>query len=68
MQQNAGSYLLIQSVSLCIFIGELSPLMFRDIKETLLLLFVTFDVIFMFVWLSFWGLLKEDYFLAFSKV
>jgi hypothetical protein len=33
MQQNAGSCLHIQSVSLCLFIGELSPLMLRDIKE-----------------------------------
>ena len=33
MQQNAGSCLHIQSVSLCFFIGELSPLIVRDIKD-----------------------------------
>jgi hypothetical protein len=33
MQQNADSCLLIQSVSLCLFIGKLSPLMLRCIKE-----------------------------------
>jgi hypothetical protein len=29
MQQNVGSFLSIQSVSLCLFIGELSALMLR---------------------------------------
>jgi hypothetical protein len=33
MQQNARSCLCIQFVSLCLSIGELSPLMSRDIKE-----------------------------------
>jgi hypothetical protein len=33
MQQNARSCLHIQSVSLCLFIGELSPLMLREIKD-----------------------------------
>jgi hypothetical protein len=33
MQQNAGSCLLIQSVSIWLFIGELIPLMLRYIKE-----------------------------------
>jgi hypothetical protein len=33
MQQNVGSCLCIQSVNLYLFIGELSPLMLRDIKE-----------------------------------
>jgi hypothetical protein len=33
MQQNAGSCLQIHFVSLCLFIGELSPLILRDIKE-----------------------------------
>jgi hypothetical protein len=32
-QQNIVSYLCSQSVSLCLFIGELSPLILRDIKE-----------------------------------
>ena len=48
MQQNVGSCSRSQSVSLCLFIGELSPLMLRDIKEQWLLL----PVIFIFVWLS----------------
>jgi hypothetical protein len=38
MQENVGSYLYIQSVSLCLFIEELSPLILRDIKEKRLLL------------------------------
>jgi hypothetical protein len=42
MQYNAGSYICIQSVSLCLFIGELSPLMLRDVKEKSLLLLVIF--------------------------
>jgi hypothetical protein len=37
MHQNAGSCLNSQSVSLCIFIGKLSPLILRDIKEGWLL-------------------------------
>jgi hypothetical protein len=32
MQQNSGSCLCIQSVSLCLFIGELIPLILRDIS------------------------------------
>ena len=32
-QQNVGSCLYSQSISLCLFIGELSPLILRDIKE-----------------------------------
>jgi hypothetical protein len=44
MQQNFGSFLLIQSVNLCLFIGELSPLILRDIKEKRLLLPVIFVV------------------------
>jgi hypothetical protein len=32
-QQNVGSCLCSQSVSLRLFIGELSPLILRDIKE-----------------------------------
>ena len=35
MQQNDGSYLRIQFVSLCLFIGELSLLVLRDIKGLL---------------------------------
>lgn len=37
MQQNAESCLYIQSVSLCLFIDELNPLILRDIKDRLLL-------------------------------
>jgi hypothetical protein len=33
VQENAGSCLCIQSISLCHFIGELNPLMLIDIKE-----------------------------------
>jgi hypothetical protein len=33
MQQNFGYSLCNQSVSLCLFIGELSPLMLREMKE-----------------------------------
>jgi hypothetical protein len=41
MQQNLGSCFCSQSVSLCLFIRELSPLLLRDIKEnSLLLLFL----------------------------
>jgi hypothetical protein len=32
-QQNFGSCLCSQSVSLCLFIGELNPLVLRDFKE-----------------------------------
>jgi hypothetical protein len=44
MQQKVGSYLCSQSVSLCLFIEELSPLILRDIKEKSLLLPVIFVV------------------------
>jgi hypothetical protein len=33
MQQNVGSPLRIQSVTLCLLIVELSPLILRDVKE-----------------------------------
>jgi hypothetical protein len=33
MQQNVGSCLCSQSVRLCLFTGELSPLILREIKE-----------------------------------
>jgi hypothetical protein len=68
MQQKVGSCLCNHSVSLCIFIGELSPLILRDIKEKLLLLPVIFVVRggILSMWLSSLGLLKE-YFLTFSR-
>jgi hypothetical protein len=37
MKQNAGSFLHIQSLSLWLFIGELSQLILRDIKDKWLL-------------------------------
>jgi hypothetical protein len=33
IHQSVGSCLYIQSVSLCLFIGELCPLMLRDIND-----------------------------------
>ena len=56
-QQNGGFCLCSQSVSLCLFIGEFSPLILSDIKEKLLLLPVIFVVRvgILFMWLSsFW--------------
>ena len=46
-----------QSISLCLFIGELSPLILRDSKERYLLLPVIFVVRseIVFVWLSSFG-------------
>jgi hypothetical protein len=44
MQQNVQSCLYSQSVSLCFYIGELSPLILRDIQEKSLLVPVTFVV------------------------
>ena len=54
MQQNVGSCLCSQSVSLCLFIGELSSMILRDIKEKFLLLPVIFvlSVGILFLWLS----------------
>ena len=68
MQQKVGSCLHNEPVSLCLFIGELSPLILRDIKENSLLLLVNFVVRvgILFIWLSSLGLLKY-YFLAFSR-
>ena len=61
MQQNTGSCLRIQSVSLCLFIGELSPLMLKDIKENRVLLSVIFVVRsgIKFVWLSSFGFVER---------
>ena len=54
MQQNVGYYLCNHSVSLCLFIGELSALILRDIKEKQLLLPVIFVVRvgILFLWIS----------------
>ena len=62
-----GSHLCNQFVSLCLFIGELSPLILRDIKEKYVLLpifVVRVGIVSCGYLLS--GLLK-DYFLAFSR-
>ena len=52
----------IQAVILCLFAGELSPLMLRDIKEKWLLLPVIFVVRggIMFVWLSSFGFVERS--------
>ena len=72
MQQNIGSFLPNQSLSLCLFTGELSPLILRDIKEEalifpVLLLLLLLELEFYSCGYLLLGLLK-DYFLAFSKV
>jgi hypothetical protein len=58
----------VTSLLVCLFIGELSPLILRDIKEKSLLLSVIFVVRvgILFMWLSSLGFLK-DYFLAFFR-
>jgi hypothetical protein len=68
MQQNVGSCLCSYSFSLCLLIGELSPLILRDIKENELLFPVIFVVRvgILFCGYLLLGLLK-DYFLAFSR-
>ena len=72
MQQNIGSFLPNQSLSLCLFSGELSSLILRDIKEEalifpVLLLLLLLELEFCSCGYLLLGLLK-DYFLAFSKV
>jgi hypothetical protein len=54
MQQNDGTCLCDQSLSPCLFIAELSPLIIRDIKENMLLFPVIFVVRvgILFMWLS----------------
>jgi hypothetical protein len=49
-----GPFLYSQSISLCLFIGEPSPLTLREIKENYLLLSVIFGVKvgILFLWLS----------------
>jgi hypothetical protein len=70
MQQNVGSCLHIQSVGLCLFIGKLSPLILRDIKgnDCCFLLFLLLEVELCLCGYLLFGLLKEDYFVAFSRV
>ena len=72
MQLNIGSFLPNQSLSLCLFSGELSSLILRDIKEEalifpVLLLLLLLELEFYSCGYLLLGLLK-DYFLAFSKV
>ena len=72
MQQNIGSFLPNQSLSLCLFTGELSSLILRDIKEEalifpVLLLLLLLELEFYSCGYLLLGLLK-DYFLAFSRV
>ena len=72
MQQNIGSFLPNQSLSLCLFTGELSSLILRDIKEEalifpVLLLLLLLELGFYSCGYLLLGLLK-DYFLAFTKV
>jgi hypothetical protein len=69
MHLNVGFCLHIKSVSLCLFIGELSPLILTDIKERRLLLPVIFvrGGNYVFCGYLLFGLLK-DYFLGFSRV
>ena len=61
MQQNVGSCLCNQALSLCLFIEELSPLILSDFKEKLLLLPLIFVVRVgnLFTCLSSLGLLKD---------
>jgi hypothetical protein len=59
MQKNAESGLHKQSVSLLIFIGELSPLLLIDIKLLLLSVIFVVRIGIMFVWLSSFGFLKR---------
>jgi hypothetical protein len=70
MQQDIGSFLCIQAASPCLFIGELSPLMLRDSRESdcCFLLFLLLEVELCLCCYLLLGLLEEDYFLAFSRV
>jgi hypothetical protein len=70
MQQKVASCLCIQSVRLCLFIGELSLLILRDIKEKSLLLSVIFVVRvgILFLWLSSLSLLKDYFFFLFLEI
>ena len=58
MQQNVGSCLCDKSISLCLFTGELSPFILKDIKENKAIVTSCYFVVrggIMFMWLSsFW--------------
>jgi hypothetical protein len=70
MQQNVGSCLSIQSVISHIFIEELSPLILRDLRKNdcWFQLFLLLEVELCLCHYLLFGLLKGDYFLAFSRV
>ena len=68
MQQNVGSGLHSQSVSLCLFIGELIPLILRDIEKKVIVVscyFLLLEFEFCSCGYLLFGLLK-DYLVAFS--
>ena len=68
MQQNDESCLCIQSVSLCLFIGELSPLMLRDINDQWLLVpNILLLVLCVCVILFFWACCEMINFLCFLE-
>ena len=68
MQQNVGSCFHDQSVSVCIFIGELNQLILRDIKEKPLLLPVILLLELRFCSCGYLLLsYLKDYFLVFSR-
>ena len=68
MQQNVRLSLHSQSISLCVFIGELSPLILEILRNSnfYFLLFVLIELGFCSCCYLLLGLLK-DYFLAFSR-
>ena len=73
MQQNVGPCLGSLSVSLCLFIGELSPLILRILWKSncyFLVFVVVVDVRvgILFLRLSCFECLLKDYFLAFCRV
>ena len=66
-KQNVGFCFCIQSDSLCLFIGELGPLVLRDIKESLF--FLLFFMLFLYLsGYLLLGLMKEGYYFAVSCV
>jgi hypothetical protein len=67
MQQHAGSCLYYQSVGLCLFIGGLSPLMLKILKNCDCCFLLFFMLFLCFCGYLLLGLLK-DYFLAFLRV
>jgi hypothetical protein len=62
MQKNAGSRLHTHTVSFCLFIGKLSPLILRDIEGSWLLVPVMFIFVggIMYMWFYLLALLWDD--------